>query len=109
MNRIRELRQQKGWTQDELANKLHMERQTIGHYETGERNISIAVLLSLCEIFGCSSDYILGRTPYGGLILTGDEESLILAYRQADERSRCMVDLALDPFRQKSSEEQKAI
>lgn len=39
--RIRELRQQMGWTQEELAEKTNFHRTYIGMIERGERNLSL--------------------------------------------------------------------
>ncbi len=103
MNRIKDLRQAKGWTQDDLAERLNSVRQTIGHYETGHNNIDSSVICRLCDIFDCTADYLLGRSPTGGLQLTPEEESLIIAHRRADDHTRDMVRLALDPFWQDES------
>ena len=62
MNRIKELRLQNGWRQIDLAERLHAKQQTIGHYETGERGLDANTILKLCDIFGVSADYLLGRT-----------------------------------------------
>lgn len=40
-DRIRELRNSRGWTQDELGEKCELHRTFIGSVERGERNISI--------------------------------------------------------------------
>lgn len=107
MNRIRELRQQNGWTQDYLATRLNTKRQAVGHYETGIRGIDAQTILQLCDIFGCTADYLLGRTATGGLKLTPEEESTILALRRADERARSIIDVALEPFREDTAQEQR--
>lgn len=60
MNRLKELRAQKGLTQDELGKKLNVRSNTISNYEIGERNISIKNLIKMRELFGVSIDYILG-------------------------------------------------
>ena len=103
MNRIRELRQAKGWTQDDLAERLNSVRQTVGHYETGFRGIDADTICTLCDIFDCTADYLLGRSPLMRMELTPEEESIILAHRRADDRAKDMVRLALDPFWQEES------
>lgn len=40
-DRIRELRNSRGWTQDELGEKCELHRTFIGSVERGERNVSI--------------------------------------------------------------------
>ena len=98
MNRIKQLRQGNGWLQADLAKKLQTSRQAIGNYETGERSPDVETILKLCEIFGCSADYLLGRSALPSPDLSEEELELVLAFRRADDRSREMVRLALAPF-----------
>lgn len=98
MNRIKQLRQDNGWLQADLAKKLQTSRQAIGNYETGERSPDVETILKLCEIFGCSADYLLGRSVLPSPELSEEETELLLAFRRADDRSREMVRLALAPF-----------
>lgn len=81
MSRIKELRKARGWTQDDLARALKAGRQTIGNYETGFRSPDIDTILRLCDIFGCSADYLLGRSDLPDPHLTGEESALIEKYR----------------------------
>ncbi len=103
MTRIRELRLARGWTQDDLAARLNARRQTVSNYETGFRGIDADTICRLCDIFDCTADYLLGRSPIGGMHLTPEEESIIIAHRRADDRAKDMVRLALDPFWQDES------
>jgi XRE family transcriptional regulator, regulator of sulfur utilization len=50
--RIRGLRQQKGWSQEELADKAGLHRTYIGAIERGEQNVSIDNLERLAKVFG---------------------------------------------------------
>ena len=103
MNRIKELRLQNGWRQEDLAQKLSTKRQTVARYETGERGLDVETILRLCEVFECSADYLLGRKPTGNMKLTPEEENIILALRRADSRAIEMVNVALSPFKQEES------
>lgn len=62
MNRIRMLREEFGYTQQDLANKLECSKGIIGLYESETRKPSLEVLIKLSEIFNCSIDYILCKT-----------------------------------------------
>lgn len=59
MNRIKELRKEFGYTQQDLAEKLDSSKSVIGLYENETRKPSLEVLLKLSDIFDCSIDYIL--------------------------------------------------
>ena len=59
--RIAELRKEKGLTQENLAEKLHVDTSTIGHCERG-RNIPIDILCQIAKCFKTSTDYLLGLT-----------------------------------------------
>ena len=62
MNRIKMLREEFNFTQQDLANKLECSKSVIGLYESETRKPSMEVLLKLSEIFDCSIDYILGKS-----------------------------------------------
>lgn len=62
MNRIKSLRKEFNFTQDDLAERLGGAKSSIAMYESEERKPSMEVLIKLSEIFGCSIDYILGKT-----------------------------------------------
>ena len=56
--RIRRLRQERKWTQGELATKLGIQQKQISAYERGANNPSTEVLLKLATVFDVSLDYL---------------------------------------------------
>lgn len=60
--RIRDLREDRDWSQKELAEQLGMSQTGYSKYETGENDVPVRVLVALAEIYGTSVDYLLGRT-----------------------------------------------
>lgn len=61
--RIRAMRKVAGLTQENLAEKIGVERSMIAHIETGRRACSIDVMIQLVEIFDTTLDYlVLGVT-----------------------------------------------
>jgi len=58
--RLRELREEKGITQSQLAKNLGFSRNTISQYETGAREPDIQTIKKLCDFFGVSAGYLLG-------------------------------------------------
>ncbi len=57
--RLRKLREQRGWTQEEFGQKCDLHRTFIGSVERGERNISILNLRLLARMLRVSLDSLL--------------------------------------------------
>ncbi|MBQ8654198.1 MAG: helix-turn-helix transcriptional regulator [Clostridia bacterium] len=55
------LRRQQGITQEKLAERLGVTRQTVGKWEGGEAYPEIPKLLEICELFSCSLDELLRK------------------------------------------------
>lgn len=62
INRLKELRKEKGLTQIELAKLLNVSDRSVGFYETGERDPDTDTLKLLADFFNVSIDYLLCRT-----------------------------------------------
>lgn len=58
-NSIKKLREEKGMTQDVLAEKLCVTRQAISNWETGKTQPDIETLTRLAEIFDVSVERII--------------------------------------------------
>lgn len=59
--RIKELRIKKGLSQDDLADKLRMNRVNISHYERGKiTNIPSDTLIQIAKTLNTDTDYLLG-------------------------------------------------
>jgi XRE family transcriptional regulator, regulator of sulfur utilization len=56
---VRTLRQERGWTQDTLAERANMSENYVGDTERGERNISIRVLWQLADGLGIAASELL--------------------------------------------------
>lgn len=104
MNRLRELRQKRGWRQEDLAQLLNARQQTVGRYETEERSLDVETIHKLCDIFGVTADYLLGRSEMPSPEISAEEWAVVAALRLADERTRQLVALALEPWTEKKEE-----
>jgi|GEM_PF-293399 len=56
---IRFLRQQRNWNQDQLAESLHVTRQTVSNYETGRSRPDVEMLTALAEALNADVKEIL--------------------------------------------------
>ncbi|MGE8233873.1 MAG: helix-turn-helix transcriptional regulator [Stenotrophomonas sp.] len=50
-NRLRELREGKGWSQGELAEQLEVSRQTVNALETGKYDPSLPLAFRIARLF----------------------------------------------------------
>lgn len=98
MNRIRELRTARGWRQSDLAKKLNTTPQSVARYETEERGLDVETILILCDIFGCTADYLLGRSLLPTADLTEEEAALLLAWRSAEPHIQDGIRALLRPL-----------
>jgi len=60
--RIRNLREDKDYTQAFIGNAINVPQRTYAYYESGERTIPPHVLVALAEFHSTSVDYILNLT-----------------------------------------------
>ena len=51
-NRLRELRDARGWSQGELAERLEVSRQTVNAIETGKYDPSLPLAFRIARLFG---------------------------------------------------------
>jgi putative transcriptional regulator len=51
-NRLRELRDARGWTQGTLADRLDVSRQTVNALETGRYDPSLPLAFRIAQLFG---------------------------------------------------------
>lgn len=63
-NKLYELRKQKGLSQEELANRLNVSRQTISKWEVGDSTPDLEKLAAISDLFNISLDELVhGKTP----------------------------------------------
>ncbi len=58
--RLRELRIEHGYTQQQIAYILHTRQEQYSKYENGKRDLPIKHLIALCCLYRVSADYVLG-------------------------------------------------
>ena len=66
LNRVKALRQQKGWTQQQLADAVGVSRQSINSIECNRYVPSLALALTFARVFGCSTDEIFTLEKQSG-------------------------------------------
>lgn len=56
------LRKKQGWSQEELAEKLGVSRQSVSKWESASASPDISKLVEIADIFEVSTDYLLKDT-----------------------------------------------
>ncbi len=58
--RLRQLREEAGWTQEELALKLNLTQSTIAYYENDRKKPTLENAKIIAKLFNISLDYLIG-------------------------------------------------
>lgn len=67
--RFKEIRSIHGYTQEQVANFLQMDRTMIAKFEKGERALGLSALEKACGLFGCTLRELESNEPYSPLTL----------------------------------------
>lgn len=88
-NILKQLRMEKGFTQEELGKMVGLKKAAIHKYESGiVQNMKRATIGKLANIFGVSPSYLLGYTNERDLQPTKEENELInLILQLTDEET----------------------
>ncbi|USK49916.1 helix-turn-helix transcriptional regulator [Bacillus sp. CMF12] len=57
--KLKKERKEKGWSQEELAEKLFVSRQSVSKWENGQNYPSIEIIIKLSDLFGVTIDELL--------------------------------------------------
>ena len=57
---LKDLRRERGLTQEQVAGILHIRRQVYARYEQGARDLPVRHLKALCQFYRVSADDVLG-------------------------------------------------
>ncbi len=92
--KLRDLRLKSGMTQLQLADKVNVTKSVISYYEHKDKKPSPDILIKFAEIFGVTTDYLLGveKTPEAMLDVSGLTEDDVKA-----------VQVIVDAFRKKNN------
>lgn len=60
--KLKTLRKEHGYTQEQLADILNLTRSSIANYENGINEPSISILVAIADLYNVSLDWLTGRT-----------------------------------------------
>lgn len=64
--RLQELRKERKWNQEEVAEQCSLILRTYRRYEKGESEPQLSVLVKIADLYDVSMDYLAGRTDDPG-------------------------------------------
>lgn len=105
--RLKELREEKNLTQNDIAKAINTSRPNIGRWEKGENEPSSSAVIALAQFFNVSADYLLGLEDDFGIkksavapapAFTREEMDLVFKYRELPEQLKAIVKQQLDVF-----------
>lgn len=59
---LKQYRKGLGFTQEQVAQALHIDRSTYAYYETGRSNPSIVMVIKFADFYGVTVDALVGRS-----------------------------------------------
>lgn len=109
-SRIRELRENRGFSRSELANLLGVTVGAISNYENEVSSPKEPILFRIMESLKCDANYLFQdalNMPAMNNSVSVDEHEIIKKYRDLDDHGREMVDFTLEKEYERSIAAQK--
>lgn len=60
--RIKSLRKESKLTQEQMASYLEVDQSLVTKLENGTRNLNVDLIEKICNLFGCTEEYLLGES-----------------------------------------------
>lgn len=89
--RLRQLRKQAGLSQQELADKMQVTKQTISQYERNVRKPDYDTILFFCDLFNVSADYLLGKADVTIRLLNSDELEMLSGGNRLSDDEQLLI------------------
>ncbi len=88
------LRRARGMSQRDVAAGLGVSQALLSHYETGAREPTLDFVARICDYYGVSADYMLGRTeePNGRAVDGGELRALAEQLRALADRAELLAE-----------------
>ena len=101
LKNLKLLRNEKGISQQQLANVLGISQQSINKYENHDVEPDISTLIAMADYFNTSVDFLIGRYDNKRLSefkIKESEKTLISDYRQLNKSEKICVDTLIETY-----------
>lgn len=111
-NRLRELRNTRGLSQQKLADNLKTSKSSVNMYERGDREPGLEMLETIADFFNVDMDYLIGKSnvankmlyqlipepnnPQKSIELSAREEIFVENYRQLTEEGKIKAEIYIE-------------
>jgi transcriptional regulator with XRE-family HTH domain len=107
-DKLKNLRKQKGLTQEDLARLLGTANSTVSMYERGARVPDIDTMRRIAEIFRVDMNYLLGHSAsFESQNLTEGEQMWMELYHKLSDETRGLLIKTMDSFDSLSQDKQE--
>lgn len=100
------LRQEKGISQQQLADVILVTQQSVNKYENHDVEPDIKTLIKIAEFFNVSLDYLVGRTDIREMAnktrmsdLADGEEKIIKEMRRLNYKQKKCIEMLIDSYK----------
>lgn len=90
-SRVMNLIEKSELSQKEFASLIGVSPQSLNNYVKNKRVPDIDTINRICDVLGCSADYLIGRDSSVYLPLSAEEKNLIKAWRTADPDLQALI------------------
>lgn len=77
--RLKKLRESRGWSQAQLADKIDVSDMTISSYESNLRVPPFKNLMKICEVFNVDLNYLAGINPLSDLPMSDMNVQVVMS------------------------------
>jgi len=99
-DKILEFRKSKGYSQEDIANKLNVSRQTISKWETNQSTPDFDKIVPLCQLFDITTDELLMNSKVSNkkIKLSNNEENLSYEQQEDIKKRKFAFSLSISIF-----------
>lgn len=108
-DKVKKLRKEKGWSQDEFAAKIGVQGRHIGKYENGSTMPNSETVIKMAKVFEVSTDYLLLEEVNASPTSKIRDQALLKEFEivdQMNEKDREVIKSLIDAFIKKGRMEQ---
>lgn len=95
--RLKSLREEKGYLQKHVADKIGVRSNTLSGYENGTRTPDPSMIISLADLYNVTTDYLLGKTDHT-YITEDDKKTSIIKEMEELMRKNPDAELMFENF-----------